>query len=135
MNDQQFKIRIKLNQIPQSLQAGNPEETADQATPPFEKPPFDWRKISGAVILLTIILSGIVYWWLAEDTDSINNDSITLDKKTESASSMTETKNTVSDIPADTVDVLPATKPAISAVKPIPKPATILPSKKPETVK
>lgn len=152
MDDQQLKIRIKLNQIPQPLEPDELEEATDQT-----KPPFDWQKISAAVLLLVIILCGIFYWWLAEEnsssiTESLpaegahfeKNDSLILDKKAESGDSIVENKNTASDITTtNTVDILPTAKPVISAVEPTPKPVIeampssydIIPSKKPETAK
>lgn len=156
MNDQQLKIRIKLNQIPQPLEPENLEETTDQTTPLFEKPPFDWQKISVAVLLLVIIFSGIIYWWVAEESSaSITkslptenthfkmNDSLIFDEETRSDDIVVKNESMASDITTHTVDVLPATKPIISAVKPIPKPVIqatpppygIIPFKKPEAAK
>lgn len=155
MNDQQLKIRIKLNQIPQSLESENPEETTDQSVLPFEKPPFDWRKISIAALILTVVLCGILYWWLAEENTSSEPDSAPKesthfqqdnssihDKNAGSGGSVVENENTASDMtPTHSAEVLPAIKPAVSAIKPAPKPDNgavspshdIIPLKKPET--
>lgn len=154
MNDQQLKIRIKLNQIPQSLEGTHPEETADEPLAVFEKPPFDWRKITAAALLFAAILTGISYGWLAEENDaaitesspaeethSISNESLPPDNKIESSDRPADDKSTAS--PTTAVDIFPAAKPAISTVKPIPKPPIgtrtlnydVIPPKKPDIVK
>lgn len=154
MNDQQLKIRIKLNQIPQALESENPEETTDQAALPFEKRPFDWRKISIAAWVLATILFGAFYWWLAEENtrfepDSVPKESTHFQKddglihdKNAGSGSVVENENTAPDItPTHSAEIHPAIKPAVSAIKPAPKPdngATspshnIIPLKKPET--
>lgn len=157
MNDQQLKIRIKLNQIPQPLESENLKDTVDQAALPFEKPPFDRRKIAVAALLLATILCAALYWGLAEENSSSDSDSapkesthlqkdddLTHDKDAGSDSSVVENEITASDIATThSADVLPATKPAVSVITPAPKPDNgavsplhdIIPLKKPETTK
>lgn len=155
MNDQQFKIRIKLNQIPQSLEDEHSEEIVDETKSPFEKPPFDWRKIAVAVLLLATVLIGVLYGWVAEENDAAiteyspaedtpfsNNDSLSPDKRTESADSSVDNQGTAADSPAHSIEVLPSTKPTISVKphsKPViettPPPDDIIPPKKPQPAK
>lgn len=122
MNDQQLKIRIKLNQILQlPEEPENPEETADQA-----KPPFDWRKISVAALLFAVILGGTLYWRLAEenstllvealpeDTHPAHNDGLIPDKKIESGDTSVNNGKATTEVFA-----IPAGTPPL--VKPTPK--------------
>ncbi len=107
MNDQQLKIRIKLNQIPQFPEASNSEETVNQI-----KPPFDWIKISTAGLLFAIMLGGTLLWLFAEesdqpiretlsaeDTQSTNFDSLARDKNIESNDLSANNSDTSGKIP------------------------------------
>lgn len=145
MNDQQLKIRIKLNQIPQFPVAGNSEEIANQA-----KPPFDWRKISAAGLLLAIIMSGTLWRWFAEesnqpireplsseDTQSINFDSLVLDKNVESNDLSVNNSDTSGKISAPAMESIPIVTPT---PQPIIEATTnlgyiIIPLRKPEIAK
>lgn len=75
MNDQQLKILIKLNQIPQpptSAIADDSEIYQSNDDKHEEKPPFDWLKISVAILLL-ITLIVFSYWLLTsseKETDA-----------------------------------------------------------------
>lgn len=64
MNDQQLKIRIKLNQTPQSLESTVLNDSEIDQDPNQEKPPLDWYKISAALLLLVMLIT-IIYWLLA----------------------------------------------------------------------
>lgn len=69
MNDQQLKILIKLNQIPQpptSAIADDSEIYQSNGDIHEEKPPFDWLKISLAILLL-ITLIAFSYWLLTSN--------------------------------------------------------------------
>lgn len=148
MNDQQLKIRIKLNQIPQSLEDTYSDNVVKDNRFPFEKPPFDWRKITIAGLLFTFILGSIVYWWSAEKNESPittssstdsdhpvnNNDGLLPNNPSESVNT-THDRNTVSDNATETVDILPANKPISSPTKPPSLPEDIIPSKKPAGIK
>ncbi|MDV6343288.1 DUF2914 domain-containing protein [Nitrosomonas sp. Is37] len=144
MNDQQLKIRIKLNQIPQFPEAVNSEEIVNQT-----KPPFDWRKISAAGLLFAIILGGILWWFAeessqpiretlsSEDTQSINSNSLVLDKNMESNDLSANNSDTSSEISAPAMEPVPEATPT---PEPIVEATTnlgytIIPLKKPEIAK
>ncbi|HND35552.1 MAG TPA: DUF2914 domain-containing protein [Nitrosomonas sp.] len=63
MNDQQLKILIKLNQIPQSPVSTIADNSEITESHDEEKLPFDWLKISAALLLLFLLL-GVSYWLL-----------------------------------------------------------------------
>lgn len=144
MNDQQLKIRIKLNQVPQLSEASNSEETVNQT-----KPPFDWIKISTAVLLSVIMLSGTLLWLLAEESDppaketlsaentqSKNFDNLARDKNIESNNLSTSNSNTSGEIPAPTMESTPANTRTPEPIKAITKLGyTIIPPRKPEIAK
>jgi hypothetical protein len=123
MNDQQLNIRIKLNQISQlPEEPESPEETVDQV-----KPPFDWRKISAAALLLAVILGGTLYGWLAEEnstpivealsenTHAVHNDGLIPGKEVESGDISVNNDNATAKVLATTAGTPPL-------VKPTPKP-------------
>lgn len=153
MNDQQLKIRIKLNQLPQLLDNETQEEITDQT-----KPPFDWRKISLAVLLIVSVLSGGLYWLLtggnsqniieplptkeAEDAHFIENNGLAPNNKTESNAMSADKASMTPDIITDVMEVMPQAKPVIRTAKPASKPIveattnpqlSIIPSRKPES--
>lgn len=60
MNDQKLKIRIQLAQQPQSIDELHPE-TEKQDDDGHDKPPFDWRKVILALLLICFIIALIGY--------------------------------------------------------------------------
>lgn len=71
MTDQQLKIRIKLQQPQSSIEQHSPEFTEPEET---EKPPFDWLKISLALLILSCIL-GILFFSLFSQNENEPNQS------------------------------------------------------------
>ena len=144
MNDQQLKIRIKLNQVPQFSEASNSEETVNQT-----KPPFDRIKISTAVLLFVIMLSGALLWLFAEEseqpvketlsaenTQSKNSDSLAHDKDIEPNDLSINNSNTSSEIPAPTMKPIPVDTRAPESIKATTNLGhTIIPLRKPEIAK
>lgn len=143
MNDQQLKIRIKLNQTPQFPVAGSPEEIANQT-----KPPFDWRKISIAGLLLAIILGGTLGWYAensnqpmretlsSEDTQSINFDRLALDRNMKSNDPSANNNDTSGESSTPTMEPIPVVSPTPQPIIETTKPGyIIIPLKKPEITK
>lgn len=142
MNDQQLKIRIKLNQLPPLLATENSEETVNQA-----KPPFDWQKISAAALLLIGIVGGGLYGWLAEensppglaalapdDPRSLPHDNLTLEEETGTNEIPSIGGENIAEFSAATATTNPV-------INPLPQPPgeekanlrkSIIPAKKPE---
>lgn len=105
MNDQQLKILIKLNQIPQSPASTIADNSEITENDDEEKPPFDWFKISAALLLLFLLL-GVSYWLLTSSEKNSDESSIFSNEDT---SYSTESNQEPSDLKATADATLPET--------------------------
>lgn len=103
MNDQQLKIRIKLNQIPQSPMSAITDHPEINQNHDEEKLPFDWFKISAAILLL-ITLIVFSYWLLTSGEKESNEDMNQLTNRNQESSDF---KPAVDEVSPEAISTVP----------------------------
>ena len=74
MNDQQLKILIKLNQIPQPPASAIADNSEANGSDNEEKLPFDWFKISAAILLLIMVI--VFSYWILTSSEKESDESL-----------------------------------------------------------
>ncbi len=135
MNDQQLKIRIKLNQVPQSPASAfvdNSEISQSNVDSEVEKPPFDWLKISIAILLLFTLI--VFSYWLLTSSDKQADESLTVSSQNTNQSTDIDINQKTFELEAPQANTHSEhiRNDVVSSSENNTKPAMIIPSSKPE---